>query len=696
MDLAAHRQVCSLIEELTHSGEAILDEANVKQLKNLCKRSNANVKSAFEQLQLQLAEDHAQIRLAATQLIIVLMDRSALFRQLQSKAFQQFIALSVGHANADPLPKPKKHAGIMRQASLRAIHRWQAKYGQQYKQIKLGYDFLRKRCKVNFADLDAETEADALHRQQRRDQEAREQQQTKQRIEAELQDSEASFAAAAAELQSATSLLIDAALSASSEQTSPKPLNDMEQLRELIADQHRDDDAEAEPGPIDKLTIRTTDDNAVLVEAALEQASAIVQQSLPQVEQWLSEATRVGCSAQVLQRASALQQALKAAIDKFDILHITNTARLVRQPSSNDKADSGDDDDDDDDFVDATTMLTAEQQQRLPLTMARAKKYNQPATTTVTAMSHNDLESTRTAVPATPANAAASADTVHATLPLPSRQPSLPPGNHADIQTIKVAGQDVFIDRFHIGARSFSRRRQTKTGKTASSKAATSASNEGIAGGDDATLQTTNGHTSAQRQANDAAAADSTSATQLLASAPVREFDTDLEHWGQEGNMVIPTGVMSLDNFWSMKDEDDLNIGHQAAQLGLTQRTRYATRTTAERPVYSPCLAPLGADNSDGTPKLCPRRDQSRCPIHGPKIPRHSTTGKPLKEHDERQPEPEKKNKKSKPAKLIDVKRKSTTAKLLDKTRKAVITSIDPALDKLRKEKFMSNWNAPE
>ncbi len=63
----------------------------------------------FEQLSTALAEKHAQVRLAAAQLIHELFGRSHLFRTLLVQDLRRYIELAVGVDEIEnPLPPPQR------------------------------------------------------------------------------------------------------------------------------------------------------------------------------------------------------------------------------------------------------------------------------------------------------------------------------------------------------------------------------------------------------------------------------------------------------------------------------------------------------------------------------------------------------------------------------------------------------------
>ena len=62
--------------------------------------------TAYEQLMMHLEYDHAQVRLAALQLIEILFARSAIFRGLLAPNLRILTSLTVGLDDTELLPEP--------------------------------------------------------------------------------------------------------------------------------------------------------------------------------------------------------------------------------------------------------------------------------------------------------------------------------------------------------------------------------------------------------------------------------------------------------------------------------------------------------------------------------------------------------------------------------------------------------------
>ncbi len=97
-----------------------------------------------------------------------LFQRSKYFRQLIVGQFKELLSLAVGTHKA--LPPPAETATLLREKSLSIIEHWEKHHGKHYKQLVLGYNYLRYTLKMQFPDLE---NAATRQEQQRQEQELR-------------------------------------------------------------------------------------------------------------------------------------------------------------------------------------------------------------------------------------------------------------------------------------------------------------------------------------------------------------------------------------------------------------------------------------------------------------------------------------------------------------------------------------------
>ncbi|KAK4518429.1 calponin [Mucor velutinosus] len=141
MEVDVRENIGRLIKDLTETGEWVLDAQKLKNLKSICKRSDALVQVAFEFIMAQLRKKHAQIRYSCVQLTEQLFDRSKYFRDLLTEDFPLFTQLTVG-IQGKKLPPPAPVATKLKDYAIALIKAWFTKYGERYRQLGIAYDFL--------------------------------------------------------------------------------------------------------------------------------------------------------------------------------------------------------------------------------------------------------------------------------------------------------------------------------------------------------------------------------------------------------------------------------------------------------------------------------------------------------------------------------------------------------------------------
>ncbi|XP_009078750.1 PREDICTED: UV-stimulated scaffold protein A, partial [Acanthisitta chloris] len=122
--------------------------------------SSEHISHAYHLLMTRLNEEHAEMRFSAFQVVQELFVRSHQFRTLIISNFQDFLELTVGIDHEQPLPPPREVAQKLRKAAIKAVQDWHEKYGEAYKQLSLGYHFLKQNKKVDFQDVHARTVAE--------------------------------------------------------------------------------------------------------------------------------------------------------------------------------------------------------------------------------------------------------------------------------------------------------------------------------------------------------------------------------------------------------------------------------------------------------------------------------------------------------------------------------------------------------
>uniref|UniRef100_UPI00398E65DE UV-stimulated scaffold protein A isoform X2 n=1 Tax=Pristiophorus japonicus TaxID=55135 RepID=UPI00398E65DE len=167
MEVQQYDQLSQLMEDLTTSGQQVLNPEKMKELKKICKSSEDYIKHAYHLIMTQLNQEHAEIRLSAFQIANELFVRSHQFRTLLVSNFQEFLELTVETDHEQPLPPPKETAQRLKEMAIKSVQEWQEKYGDAYKKLSLGYHFLKQIKKVDFQDIRARTQAERKREEDR-------------------------------------------------------------------------------------------------------------------------------------------------------------------------------------------------------------------------------------------------------------------------------------------------------------------------------------------------------------------------------------------------------------------------------------------------------------------------------------------------------------------------------------------------
>nr|XP_035150252.1 UV-stimulated scaffold protein A isoform X2 [Callithrix jacchus]XP_035150253.1 UV-stimulated scaffold protein A isoform X2 [Callithrix jacchus]XP_035150254.1 UV-stimulated scaffold protein A isoform X2 [Callithrix jacchus] len=202
------QKLSKLVEELTTSGEPRLNPEKMKELKKICKSSEEQLSRTYRLLIAQLAQEHAEIRLSAFQIVDELFARSHQFRVLLVSNFQEFLELTLGTDPAQPLPPPREAAQRLRQAATRAVEGWNEKFGEAYKKLALGYHFLRHNKKVDFQDANARTLAERKREEEKRKHLDKIYQERASQAEREMQEMSGEMESCLTEVQSCFRLLV--------------------------------------------------------------------------------------------------------------------------------------------------------------------------------------------------------------------------------------------------------------------------------------------------------------------------------------------------------------------------------------------------------------------------------------------------------------------------------------------------------
>jgi hypothetical protein len=111
-----------------------------------------------------------QVRYLTLLIIDELFMRSKLFRTILVENIDQLLSLSVGFRRNLPLPAPPAVASVLRSKAIEFLEKWNSSFGIHYRQLRLGFDYLKNTLKFQFPNLQAQA---ARIQQERRERERR-------------------------------------------------------------------------------------------------------------------------------------------------------------------------------------------------------------------------------------------------------------------------------------------------------------------------------------------------------------------------------------------------------------------------------------------------------------------------------------------------------------------------------------------
>ncbi|KAK8963581.1 hypothetical protein KSP40_PGU019427 [Platanthera guangdongensis] len=139
-----------LIEKATNSTDPEVDPRLLKAIKSAARFSDEEIRAAADALMDQMKKPHSQVRYLAVHVVDELFMRSKLFRAHFVVNLDQFLSLSVGFRKNLPLPPPSAIAANLRSKSIEILEKWNASFGIHYKQLRLGFDYLKDILRFQF------------------------------------------------------------------------------------------------------------------------------------------------------------------------------------------------------------------------------------------------------------------------------------------------------------------------------------------------------------------------------------------------------------------------------------------------------------------------------------------------------------------------------------------------------------------
>lgn len=208
--------------------------------------------------------------------------RSKLFRALVVENLDQLLTLSVGFRRNLPLPAPAKVAATLRSKAIEFLEKWNASYGVHYRQIRLGFDYLKNTLKFQFPNLQANA---ARIQQERRERERK----SKEILLTKFQSLERSFTLIKEDIQSTVDEIGECLeiVRTREEQFVPLDDEDFEEIHSYELRQLRLQTLEE----ADKIHENT--ENKVVFDALRELYKLLLTKHLVAVQEWISVLVRV-------------------------------------------------------------------------------------------------------------------------------------------------------------------------------------------------------------------------------------------------------------------------------------------------------------------------------------------------------------------------------------------------------------------
>ncbi|KAH0980126.1 hypothetical protein GBA52_007303 [Prunus armeniaca] len=273
-----------LIEKATTSTEPEVDPRLLKAIKSVVRRSDSELRLAAHILMDLMKREHSQVRYLTLLIIDELFMRSKLFRTLVVESLDQLLTLSVGFRNNSPLPGPTNVATALRSKAIEFLEKWNGSFGIHYRQIRLGFDYLKNTLKYQFPNLQAN--AARLH-QERRERERK----SKEILLNKFETLKNNFASIKEEIQSTADEIGECLeiVRAKEERELLCPLDDedMEEFHSYEFRQLRLHSLEE----ADK--IHENSENKVVFDALRELYKLLVMKHLVAVQEWISVLVRV-------------------------------------------------------------------------------------------------------------------------------------------------------------------------------------------------------------------------------------------------------------------------------------------------------------------------------------------------------------------------------------------------------------------
>ncbi|MBA0611095.1 hypothetical protein Godav_011804 [Gossypium davidsonii] len=284
MEMEERGKVGALIEKATNSTAAEVDPRLLKAIKSVVRFSDSELRLAAHTLMDLMKRDHSQVRYLTLLIIDELFMRSKLFRALLVENLDQLLALSVGFRRNMPLPAPPAIASTLRSKAIEFLEKWNASFGIHYRQLRLGFDYLKNTLRFQFPNLQ---ETAARIERERRERERR----TREILQNKFETLKTNFSSVKEEIQATVDEIGECLdIVRTKEEGVPHVLLDDEDFVEFRSSELRqirlDSLKEGEK-------VHENSDNKVVFDALRELYKLLVTKHLVSVQEWISLLVRV-------------------------------------------------------------------------------------------------------------------------------------------------------------------------------------------------------------------------------------------------------------------------------------------------------------------------------------------------------------------------------------------------------------------
>lgn len=276
--------VGGMIEKATNSTQPDIDPRLLKAIKSVVRHSDSELQIAAQTLMSLMKRDHSQVRYLTLLIIDELFMRSKLFRTLLVENLDQLLTLSVGFRRNLPLPAPPAVASVLRSKAIEFLEKWNRTFGIHYRQLRLGFDYLKNNLRFQFPNLQANA---ARIQQQRSEREKR----TKEILLNKFESLKENFSSIKDEIQSIIDEISECLdiISSKDENTPLAPIDDEEmeefrgsELRQIRLNSLKEGEK-----------VQENSDNKVVFDALRELYKLLVTKHLVAVQEWTSVLIRV-------------------------------------------------------------------------------------------------------------------------------------------------------------------------------------------------------------------------------------------------------------------------------------------------------------------------------------------------------------------------------------------------------------------